>query len=821
MQVQDGNLKRAAPPQTVEERLKAALKECAKLRTENENLQARLADSGQPKAPGIAGSVQAAERANQEIVSRLSPPERKLALFRQLFRGREDVYAVRWEGKNGKSGYSPAAIVDWRALRNVEPEQRRKVMRHTRSLVPLNDEAVRDHLQGRQTLGIYPLLTDESCWLLAVDFDKKSWQADVAAFAATCQRCGVPVLLERSRSGNGAHAWMFFDRPVMATDARKLGCALLTRTAERRHEIGLDSYDRLFPNQDTMPKGGFGNLIALPLQKVPREHDNSVFLDSELKPCVDQWRALSAVARIPADNLAGLIHAAAPEGNVVGVRVSLTDEEDGSTPWLLTPSRKRREQMVTEPLPAKVRIVLGDLAYIAKEGLPSAMLDRLRRIAAFQNPEFYRAQAMRLSTYGKPRVISCGEDFPDHIGLPRGCVEEAAALLAAHGIALETTDERFAGAPLNVAFLAELLPAQQEAVNATLSHDAGVIHAPTAFGKTVVGAALIAQRSVNTLVLVHRRQLMDQWTQRLETFLNLPSGSVGQIGGGRSKRTNAIDVAVIQSLQRKGEVQDLVAEYGQIIVDECHHLSAFSFEQVLKRAKAKYIVGLTATPTRRDGHHPIIYMQCGPIRFSMSAKKAAELAPFEHKVFPRNTAFQATATGEISIHELYAAMIRDDARNSQIVEDIQQVLRAGRSPLVLTARTEHLEYLLTGLVAADAPNVFVLKGGQGKKQRAKLTEGIAAIAPDEPRVILATGSYVGEGFDDARLDTLFLAMPISWRGTLQQYVGRLHRVHANKREVHVYDYVDSQVPMLGRMFNRRAAGYHAIGYAVGAHPENV
>jgi superfamily II DNA or RNA helicase len=587
---------------------------------------------------------------------------------------------------------------------------------------------------------------------------------------------------------------------------------------EKRHEIGLDSYDRLFPSQDTMPKGGFGNLIALPLQKGPRDQGNSVFLNELFEPHANQWKFLESVQRVKTDELAVLIHEVTPEGNTLGVHLSLPEGDDGESPWLWSPSRSRKEKRITEPLPPTVRLITSNLVYIEKKGLPSSMQDRLIRIAAFQNPEFYKAQTMRLSTYGKPRVISCSESFPEHIGLPRGCLEEVVSLFKGHGVRVEIQDERTTGQNINVSFRAELRAEQHEAVRQLLAYDEGILCAPTAFGKTVVGACLIARRGVSTLILVHRRQLMDQWRERLAAFLALPIGDIGQFGGGKSKRTGMIDVAVIQSLQRHGVVHDFVAEYGHVIVDECHHLSAFTFERVLRQVKAKYVLGLTATPNRKDGHHPIIYMQCGSIRFYLSPKKAAQSSPLQHTVIPRFTDFAwERSEHETMIHDIYSALVIDQQRNDLIVKDMQQVLSDGRSPLVLTSRKEHLDYL-AGRLYGICQHIFVLKGGMGARQRKQVAESLALVSPDEPRIILATGSYLGEGFDDARLDTLFLSMPISWKGTLQQYVGRLHRLHENKKEVRVYDYADLLVPMLARMYKKRLAGYSSLGYIVAEGP---
>jgi len=563
-----------------------------------------------------------------------------------------------------------------------------------------------------------------------------------------------------------------------------------------------------------MPKGGLGNLIALPLQREPRKQDNSVFIDHDFHPHPDQWQFLSTIRRMPVDAAEEIVAGAQRKGDLIGVRMSITDDEEAQDPWTLPPSRKRKERPIEGPLPKTVQIVRANLVYVESKDLPPAMLNRLLRLAAFQNPEFYKAQAMRLSTYDKPRVIACGTEFVQHIAVPRGCLTETLALLEAHKIRPEVRDERNAGTAIEAEFQGQLRPLQEEAVAKITAHDEGILCAPTAFGKTAVAAWLIAKRKVNTLVVVHRQQLLDQWQERLGMFLDLPAKSIGHIGGGKVDRTGCVDVAVIQSLYRKDEVKDFVAEYGQVIVDECHHISAFTFEQVMRQVKAKYVVGLTATPTRKDGHHPIIYMQCGPVRFSMSARTMTEITPFEHKVTPRHTEFRMAADlNDVTIQDIYAALVNDVPRNEMIANDIVRAVESGRCPLLLTGRTEHLQYFAAKL-AGVAKHVFVLKGGMGKKQRRETAGALAAVPENESRVILATGSYIGEGFDDARLDTLFLAMPISWKGTLQQYVGRLHRLHDNKRFVQVYDYVDNYVLMLARMYERRLKGYSTIGYVV-------
>jgi superfamily II DNA or RNA helicase len=415
-----------------------------------------------------------------------------------------------------------------------------------------------------------------------------------------------------------------------------------------------------------------------------------------------------------------------------------------------------------------VRIVRANLLFVEKKGLPEAMLDRLNRLAAFQNPEFYKAQAMRLPTYDKPRVIGCAEEDSHFLALPRGLLDETVLLFRRHKIEPRLEDERSAGRPINVTFSGVLRDRQPDAVAKILKNDEGVLCAGTAFGKTVAAAFVIAARRRNTLVLVHRAQLLDQWRERLSSFLDLPIDSIGQIGGGKTKQSGIIDVAVIQSLYRKGEVKDLVADYGHIVVDECHHLAAVSFEQVMRRARAKFVTGLTATPVRKDGHHPIIYMQCGPIRFNMPVRSQVDSSPFEHRVIPRTTGVTWSSATRPTIQEVYALIAADAGRNEQIIRDVVAAVRHGRSPLVLSGRTEHVERLCIRL-RQHCDKVLMLTGGMAVKERARLMQELTI--EDAPRIVVATGSYIGEGFDDPRLDTLFLAMPISWHGTLQQYVG--------------------------------------------------
>ena len=774
------------------------------LQAENARLVALLESHAiEWRSPPTPGPTTPAPEAKPEFEpSRLSTAE-KVALFRRLFRGRTDVYPVRWEGKSsGKSGYAPACGNEWQAGICEKPRIKCADCTH-RLLIPLSDAVIYDHLAGQHTVGVYPLLEDGTCYFLAVDFDEAEWQEDARAFMQSCSELGVPAALEISRSGRGAHAWIFFAGRVSARDARRLGTAVISHTCARTRQLKLASYDRLFPNQDTMPKGGFGNLIALPLQKRPRENGCSVFVDADLRPHRDQWTFLASIQLMDPHDIEPTILRAT--GGIHPLDVTFINDEDLATPW----KREATTSMkLAGAMPEALIVTLANLIYFEKSALPQALANRLIRLAAFQNPEFYKAQAMRMSVWDKPRVIGKAENYPQHIALPRGCLDAALALLKGNGIRCDLRDERHRGEPIDVSFVGTLRNDQELAVSAMLHHDAGVLCAPTAFGKTVTAAAIIARRGVNTLVLVHRTELLKQWQERLQAFLGAGKGMVGTIGGGKSKPTVKIDIAVMQSLSRQGEVNPLVETYGQVIVDECHHVGATSFDAILKRTKAKFVLGLTATPIRRDGQQPIIFMQCGPIRHTATRPTSA---PHDLEVLPRSRFSLIDLPTTAGIQDVFRHLASDLARTQAIAAEVTMAFEQGRKVLVLTERTEHLDAILLAL-AGQSPPPFVLHGRMSKKQRAAIIAELDALAPQVPRILLATGKLIGEGFDHPPLDTLVLAMPVSWKGTLQQYAGRLHRDHASKTDVRIIDFVDAGHPALLRMWEKRQRGYRAMGY---------
>ena len=552
-----------------------------------------------------------------------------------------------------------------------------------------------------------------------------------------------------------------------------------------------------------MPRGGFGNLIALPLQKRPRERGFSVFVDHDLRPHSNQWAFLASIQPMAPHDIEPTVLRATSGSHPLDV--TFIDDEDLATPWKRATMSTGR---LTGTMPKSLTVTLANSIYFEKTQLPPALANRLIRLAAFQNPEFYKAQAMRLSVWDKPRVIGRAENYPQHIALPRGCLDAAQQLLQENGIRCDLRDERYPGEPVAVTFVGTLRSDQVAAVNAMLQHDTGVLCAPTAFGKTVTAAAMIARRGVNTLVLVHRTELLKQWQERLQAFLGVRKGVVGTIGGGKAKPTGKIDIGVMQSLSRRGEVDPLVENYGHVIVDECHHVGAASFDAILNRAKAKFVLGLTATPIQRDGQQPIIFMQCGPIRHT-AAKPVS--APHDLEVVQRSRISRIDLSPEAGIQDVFRHLANDRARTQAIAHEIKTAYTQNRKVLVLTERTEHLDAILDAL-QGQVPPPFVLHGRISRKQRAKLIAELEALPPEAPRILLATGKLVGEGFDHPPLDTLVLAMPVSWRGTLQQYAGRLHREHAGKTDVRIIDFVDTGHPALLRMWEKRQRGYRAMGY---------
>ena len=804
------------------------LAENAALREENQWLRRQLGLDAPAQAQSIIAQKELQILPNTSAYKD-SSIEVNIPLFMSLFRGREDVYAKRWySAKQKTDGYSPVCLNEWKP--GICDKKRYKcALCPNRNLASLDKDAILQHLRGKSPIandvvGIYPMTTDECCYFLAIDFDKDNWQKDITAFRSACTELGLNAAIERSRSGNGGHAWFFFTEKIPAITARKFGSALLTKAMSCRHEIKFTSYDRLFPNQDTMPSGGFGNLIALPLQGLACKDRNTLFVDENFVPYADQWAYLASLPKLNPDQVESYIKRLASKSGL-GVLSSIGDEQ-GIKPW---EKSKPKAALTLFDFPKEVQIVKANMLYIAKNGISQNALNRIKRLGAFRNPDFYRAQAMRLPTYKKPRIIDCTEEDGNYLIIPRGCEEGLLELLKSANAVYRIEDKRNSGESIKAEFNGTLHPEQEVAAIALLKHETGVLSATTAFGKTVIGAYLIAKKKVNTLILVHTSALLDQWKNSLARFLDIDEALpeqpqkrgrkkelsiIGRLGSTKNELHGKIDIAIMQSLVSGEEVKELACDYGMVIVDECHHVSAVSFEEILKTTTAKYVYGLTATPTRKDGKHPIILMQCGDIRYRVDAKAQAEKAGFERFVLPRFTSFKKPVgmdDKEFNINKIYAALAENTLRNKMIITDLQNALDKGRTSIILTQRASQVA-ILAAEIEKFCPNVFQLVGKDSAKEKKEKLERLKVIPTEEQFVIVATGKYVGEGFDEPRLDTLFLAAPISWKGTLQQYTGRLHRAFPGKEDVIVYDYVDVHVKMLEKMYHKRVSGYSDLGY---------
>ena len=731
--------------------------------------------------------------------------EEKIKIFMEVFRGRQDIYAKRWESnKTGKSGYSPVCKNEFSTYKCDKTRIKCSECPY-RELLPLTEDVVLMHLKGKITIGIYPLLQGDLCNFLAIDFDKKTYQKDVRAFWDMCDEFMIPVYVERSRSGNGAHVWIFFEESMPARIVRKLGHILLTKTMEKV-SLGLDSYDRLFPNQDTMPKGGFGNLIALPFQGKSSKAGNTIFVNKNFEPIKNQLDILCNIKRMSRDEIYAFVDKYRlddynePEENI---------SDDDIPP---------KENIKDIRLIHDLECIIENQIYIKKCQLLPNEITYLKRLASFTNPKFYELQKLRMPIYYKttPRIITCFEESEKFLILPRGCLEEIKQICEKSDVKLILKDEREKGIETHYNFVGKLNKRQEKAMNKLIAHDTGVLCAPTGFGKTVVAANIISKLKINTLVIVNRNILLNQWKERLSYFLGVDKKDIGQLGANKENLTGNLDVASFQSLFKKENIEELVNNYGLVIVDECHHVAAFSFEKVLKSIRSRYVYGLTATPTRKDGWHKITYMQCGDIRARISNKGLKQNSGVEHTVVVRKTNYKYLPTEEkykTKISEILNDMTYNIFRNSLIIKDIKKCIKENRIPLVLTERVKHLNVLKEQLDKLDVP-VVIYKGNMGKKK----TEEIKSIIRDadennKPRIILATSSSVGEGFDDSRLDTLFLTMPVSWKGRVIQYVGRLHRAHEGKEKVIVYDYLDD-MKILEKMYNRRMNGYKIAGYDI-------
>ena len=740
-------------------------------------------------------------------------PAQKVALFLDLFGARRSVYPKFWENpKTAKKGYAPACHNEWRPGICRKPQIKCTDCVHQK-FPPLDETAIEAHLRGTHAIGTYAIREDDSCIFLAADFDGDGWQDTAQAYARAAAQTGVFVAVERSRSGSGAHAWIFFSEPVPALLARRLGTILLAKAASTQPTMPLQAYDRLFPNQDTMPAGGFGNLIALPLAKAPRERSNTVFLGADLKPIPDQWEFLRSARRLSREELDQILARVAPLSPLAAAAAP-TD------PSFSLQSDERvldlsRPKIVSGLMTGEITARLDASLHLPRAALPAVVVAALKRLATFANPVFHEKQRLRFPTYDTPRFIFAGELHPDRLLLPRGVIDDAVSLIENAGGAVTTHDARPEAPRIRWSFHGELRAEQERAVRELAQHDYGVLSAPPGAGKTVMGCALIARHRTAALVLVHRTILLEQWREEAGRFLGLKRKEIGVWRGTGSRLTGRLDIAMLPSLSRWENVSELFAGYGLVIVDECHHVPAASFEALLKACPCRRIVGLTATPQRKDGLERLLHLQCGPIRHAVDVPASETVL---RTVFVRRSSFHLAPelAAESAIHEIWQALVDDTGRTQQVANDVWSAVKAGRCPLVLSDRKAHLDHLqeaFARLRGVEDVAVFRLESGTGIKQRRIVRAEIDERSAKRLRYVLfSTASLIGEGFDLPSLDTLFLAMPLSFKGRLIQYAGRLHRTHAEKREIMIYDYLDENHPVTQAMFRRRATAYRQMGY---------
>ena len=763
--------------------------------------------------------------------------------FYSYFRGRKDVYVKR----NAKKGYYTQCNNFWKA--GICPKKSGESVKcqecPAKDYKELKIPIILEHLKGMKedcsdVIGLYPLFPDGTCWFLVFDFDNhdedaapsKDWEQEVDALRKICLSVGIDALVERSRSGRGAHVWIFFSEAIQAAKVRRFGEALLAKGAESVCLKSFRYYDRMMPMQDSLPEGKLGNLIALPLQGQALSKGNSAFVDEYWRPYIDQWSKLLHTRRLSEAEVDAYMKSWCPEGNTMLMFQSdkVDEQEDNSLLLFGISTKPSVRYFKNDDVTGTIKIILSDGIYIDKRNLKPRLQNAIRRLSAYSNPKFFQNLALGFSTRETPRIVYDGYDEGNYIVLPRGCFEELKNHLSDAEIPYEIVDKRQAGRLIDVSFNGELYPEQKVAAERLLSYDMGMLAAATAFGKTVIGANLIARRKVNTLVLVHTVEIMNNWVRDLERFLTIneelptyttPKGRVKQrdsvIGTFSSQKraaTGIIDIAMIGSLGKEDDINPMVRDYGMIIVDECHHAAAVTFENVLRASAAKYVYGMSATVKRGDKQERKLLMQLGPIRYRYTAKERAIKQGIGHYVFPRFTRMvDLSPSDDRHISELYRMIVDSELRNMQIVADAVDCVKKGRTPVVMTKYREHAENLY-GLLQGAANHVFLLQGGKSMKERAELREKMAAVSRDESMILVATGQYIGEGFNYPRLDTMLLAMPISFEGNVEQYAGRLNRDYEGKKDVIIFDYIDQHIPVLERMYHRRLRTYKKIGFDV-------
>ena len=830
------------PTQQYSDTIKSLQSRIQALEDENRLLKERLEEAGVSYADIVSGDaegvVELYDPDQGARIKKFDVTDKIASDFFMMFcRGRKDVYDLRYTNpKTGKNGYYTQCFNRWdRGCHIQKKDGVRCKDCELRAYKPVTLPLIKAHMNGTDPNGndvvaIYPMLENNLCQLLVFDFDNHAkgaeqedyaniddgWKEEINALRHICKNLDVDAVVERSRSGRGAHLWIFFKEMVPARLARRFGFALLEKGAESVNLKSFKYYDRMIPTQDALPEGGLGNVIALPLQGMALKSGNSAFIDENWNAYEDQLNVLAGTRRLTRQGIEDYLSLWYSTGS--------TSEDNGTdAPW------DKNSEIEAGSVKGVVRIVLADRIYIDSTGMSNKTKRQLRRMATFSNKQYFQNQAMDMPNYDESRFIYLGSDEGKYIVLPRGLREEILKKFDNAGISYKIEDKRTKGQELNISFRGELRESQIPAVETMLENETGILHAATAFGKTVVCCDMIARRGISTLILVDRADLMNQWIKRLEEFLDIDEelpeyqtktgrtrkrkSLIGNLQGAHDTLTGIVDVAMIRSLKKKDGFHPKLKEYAQVYFDECHHAASDSAIEVLQEINAKYVYGVTATPKRGDGKEKINEFLLGPIRYRFTAKDRAEEQNINHLVYPRFTRtvkphhLSKTPYG----NDAYELIRNNDVRDEQIIRDVADCVQAGRTPVVLTKYVDHAKKLSERL-KTYADRLILLTGANGTKARRAQVEELNKVDDSDSLILVGTGSLLGEGFDFPRLDTLFMATPVSGENVVEQYVGRLNRDYDGKENVIVYDYVDSHIPKFDKMYSARLKAYKKIGY---------
>lgn len=830
------------PTQQYSDTIKSLQSRIQALEDENRLLKERLEEAGVSYANIVSGDaegvVELYDPDQGARIKKFDVTDKIASDFFMMFcRGRKDVYDLRYTNpKTGKNGYYSQCFNRWdRGCHIQKKDGVRCKDCELRAYKPVTLPLIKAHMNGTDPNGndvvaIYPMLENNLCQLLVFDFDNHAkgaeqedyaniddgWKEEINALRRICKNLDVDAVVERSRSGRGAHLWIFFKEMVPARLARRFGFALLEKGAESVNLKSFKYYDRMIPTQDALPEGGLGNVIALPLQGMALKSGNSAFIDENWNAYEDQLNVLAGTRRLTRQGIEDYLSLWYSTG-------SISEDNGTDAPW------DKNSEIEAGSVKGVVRIVLADRIYIDSTGMSNKTKRQLRRMATFSNKQYFQNQAMDMPNYDESRFIYLGSDEGKYIVLPRGLREEILKKFDNAGISYKIEDKRTKGQELNISFRGELRESQIPVVETMLENETGILHAATAFGKTVVCCDMIARRGISTLILVDRADLMNQWIKRLEEFLDIDEelpeyqtktgrtrkrkSLIGNLQGAHDTLTGIVDVAMIRSLKKKDGFHPKLKEYAQVYFDECHHAASDSAIEVLQEINAKYVYGVTATPKRGDGKEKINEFLLGPIRYRFTAKDRAEEQNINHLVYPRFTRtvkphhLSKTPYG----NDAYELIRNNDVRDEQIIRDVADCVQAGRTPVVLTKYVDHAKKLSERL-KTYADRLILLTGANGTKARRAQVEELNKVDNSDSLILVGTGSLLGEGFDFPRLDTLFMATPVSGENVVEQYVGRLNRDYDGKENVIVYDYVDSHIPKFDKMYSARMKAYKKIGY---------